>query len=92
MRELKKETVRVKSKEVEVSTIDLEHPDLPVLRVEGKLGGARFAHTFTIGANDAGPVGLTQAQLQSQVDDARQRVADVLAGREEAREMMDRLT
>jgi len=40
MRELKREKVRVRGKDVEVITVDLEDPELPVLRVTAELAPA----------------------------------------------------
>jgi len=91
MRELKREKVGVRGKEIELVTVDLEHPELPVLRVTGEFAGYSLSHTITIGPADRAPVNLTSEKLQEQVNAVRQQVAEALAARAEAREMMARL-
>lgn len=92
MRELKRERVPVKGKDVEVSTVDLEHPELPVLQVTAELAGFSLSHTVTIGSSDGPPVNLTAQQLQEQVNALRQQVAETLASRAEAREFISNLS
>jgi len=88
MRELKREKVRVRGRDVEVITVDLEDPELPVLRVVGEFEGHSVSHTRTIGPSDGAPLNLTPEKLQEQVNALRQQVAEQLVARAEARQFI----
>jgi len=92
VKELKREKVRVKGKDVDVITMDVEHPELPIVRVMAEFEGRSLSATMTIGASDGPPVNLTAQKLQEQVDALRQQVAETLAGRAEAREFISNLS
>jgi len=98
MRELKREKVQVRGKGVDVTTVDMEDPELPVLRVVAELvpsgpglAGLSLSHTITIGPADGSPVNLTAEKLQVQVNALRQEVAERLVARAEARQYIAEL-
>lgn len=97
MKELKREIVRIRGKSIGVVTADVEHPDMPAVRVTAEapglpgLPGFSVSRTITIGPDDGPPVGLTLAKMQADVDAARQAVAETLVARLEARDFIAQL-
>jgi hypothetical protein len=92
MREISREKVKKRGKDVDVVVHELAG-EVPVVQVEATLGESHDIQRITIGPSDGPPVGpVDKDRLQQIIDEARARVAETVAVREEVRAALKQIS